>query len=295
MMRLAVAFLSVAGTTASAEQSFDEETSLCLLQQKAAAVKGSWQLAGTPSLALISTLAEFNTDEAAASAALSEDGFQAVAALGHRELMRAYVRRVAKEEGLRITNEGALSGVLPYYTGECAKQSYSAIVRELHRGTEKAKCKDAWVEEVKHSSLLQTGSHPHAASKIGTENVQPHTTWHWAEDLEDSLGVLQTQLLSLKSAVAENEHIGKKVPLDQAGYEQVAAEGNTTEMALFAHRVAKHEGFEITNEKPLASLARYYSGECATQSLTALVKELHRVAGRASKCGGGPWLAPVKP
>jgi len=266
-------------------------------------------------VSLASGLTNLNIQDAADSAALSEAGYSAVAALTNRELMRAYVRRVAKDEGLRISNEGALSGALAYYSGECSTQSYAALVRELYRGTETAKCKQAWVEKVKPSSLLQTSSIPHLSAShgklhsdasSGTENDEPDSTWRWAEDLEDSLGVLESELMNLKTAVMDNEqrelmelnaveaesnHVEQKVSLDQEGYEQLAAKGNSKEMALFARRVAEHEGFKVTNAKPLAGMSRYYSGECATQNFQALVSELHRVAGRKNgRCGGGPWL-----
>jgi len=262
------------------------------------------------------TSSDVEIEDAAESAALSEDGYNAVAALGNRELMRSYVRRVAKDEGLRITNEGSLSGALAYYTGECSTQSYAALVRELWRGTETAKCKQSWVETVKASSLLQTSSHPHKSHSVAssiTDQDEPDTTWRWAEDLEDSLGALQAELMNLKTAVLDDEeqqlkeleskeeesrqtihesnHVEKKIPLNQEGYEQLAAKGNTTEMALFVRRVAEHDGFKITNVKPLQGMSRYYSGECATQSFQALKNELQRVAGRSnSRCGGGPWL-----
>jgi len=275
--------------------------------------------------------ADLTVEDAAKSAALSEDGYSAVAALRNRELMRSYVRRVAKDEGLMITNEGSLSGALAYYTGECSTQSYSALVRELWRGTETAKCKQAWVEPVKASSLLQMSSYPrksHSVASSITNEDEPDSTWRWAEDLDGSLGVLQTELMNLKTAVLENEekelmdlkieeeasgneskhgskdesnrgseresnHGGDhhEIPLNQEGYEQLAAKGNTTEMALFVRHVAEHEGFKVKNTKPLTGMSRYYSGECATQSFQALKNELHRVARRSnSRCGGGPWL-----
>jgi len=266
-------------------------------------------------VSLASGSIDVNIQDAASSAALSEDGYSAVAAMGNRELMRAYVRRVAKDEGLRITNEGALSGALAYYSGECSTQSYAALLRELYRGTETAKCKQAWVQQVKPSSLLQTSSHPHVSdsrrkmrldASSGTEKDEPDSTWRWAADLEDSLGALESELMNLKTAVLDNEetellklnaveadsiHSEQEITLDQTGYEQLAQNGNSTAMALFARRVADREGLKVTNAKPLAGMSRYYSGECATQSFEALVSELHRVVGRKNgRCGGGPWL-----
>lgn len=332
---------SAAKNTMDGEASLDRQTSLekSLSSARQAAIEQiSLSSASVKPESFASVSADLNgnadldVENAAKSAALSEDGYSAVAALGNRELMRAYVRRVAKDEGLMITNEGSLSGALAYYTGECSTQSYAALVRELWRGTETAKCKQAWVEPVKASSLLQMSSHPHKSLSTASSvtDDEPDSTWRWADDLESSLGVLQAELMNLKTAVIENEekelmevntgeeeeaknneitngskdesnhtidresnHGGNhhEIPLDQEGYEQLAAKGNTTEMALFVRRVAEHEGFKVTNTKPLTGMSRYYSGECATQSFEALKNELHRVAKRSNaRCGGGPWL-----
>merc|ERR1740117_2046400 len=100
-----------------------------------------------------------------------------------KEQMKSYFRRVAAVEGLRITNEKTLAGVLPWYTGECAVQSHAALVAELERGTHTKQCKVPWVERMS-ASLVQVNAsaasppghhHGHAHS-----SVEPLSTWHWA-------------------------------------------------------------------------------------------------------------------
>jgi len=65
--------------------------------------------------------------------ALDEKGYSAVAALKDDSQMETYVRRVADKLGLRVNDEGSLKGMIPYYSGIKAKQTYNDLVAELTR------------------------------------------------------------------------------------------------------------------------------------------------------------------
>merc|ERR1712222_288167 len=81
------------------------------------------------------------------TAALSEAGYQSVAALHDGSQMRDYVRRVADSLELDIIDQGHLSGMVMYYSGECASQSFAALVKDLHRGLTSHKCQAQWLAE----------------------------------------------------------------------------------------------------------------------------------------------------
>mmetsp|Transcript_55457 Transcript_55457/g.102591 ORF Transcript_55457/g.102591 Transcript_55457/m.102591 type:complete len:290 (-) Transcript_55457:263-1132(-) len=66
-----------------------------------------------------------------ATASLDETGYQAVAVKGCTHEMKVFIRRVVDTLGMRIVNEGGLSGFAPYYSGEKAVQSYQRLVHEL--------------------------------------------------------------------------------------------------------------------------------------------------------------------
>merc|ERR1719277_2914728 len=68
-----------------------------------------------------------------ATATLNESGYEAVAHRKQNSEMEAFVRRVVKQLGMRITNEGKLQGMLPWYSGNYSMQSYGKLVDELHR------------------------------------------------------------------------------------------------------------------------------------------------------------------
>lgn len=65
--------------------------------------------------------------------ALDEKGYSAVAALQDDSQMEIYVRRVVDKLGLHVNDEGSLKGLVPYYSGIKAKQTYMDLVAELDR------------------------------------------------------------------------------------------------------------------------------------------------------------------
>lgn len=234
----------------------------------------------------------------ARAALQGEEGYKSLLDSGSKDQMRSYFHRVAAVEGYRITKDKVLEGVLPWYTGECAVQSHAALVAELERGTHAAQCKAPWVERVK-ASLLQTNAsasnslafhHGHALT-----STEPFSTWHWAAELEASLAALQDELQYLQQDVQDTELVSMQAPLNETGYELVAAENSTAEMKVFVRRVAAQQGMRLNDERPLGGLAMYYSGECATQSYDRLVSELKRVSAKNQGRCGGRWLQFVGP
>eukprot|EP00928_Gymnodinium_smaydae_P064575 TRINITY_DN4786_c0_g1_i2.p1 TRINITY_DN4786_c0_g1~~TRINITY_DN4786_c0_g1_i2.p1 ORF type:complete len:718 (+),score=169.05 TRINITY_DN4786_c0_g1_i2:1570-3723(+) len=70
-----------------------------------------------------------------AVATLGETGYQEVAQVRSNVQMEMYVRRVIHAHGGFINSEGDLLGVVPFYSGEKAVQSYDALMKELARAT----------------------------------------------------------------------------------------------------------------------------------------------------------------
>jgi len=75
-----------------------------------------------------------NVHESGHRASLDERGYQAVAALRDNNEMAAFIRRAAKFLGLDIASDDHLQGILPYYSGKEAKQSFEALLLELEKG-----------------------------------------------------------------------------------------------------------------------------------------------------------------
>eukprot|EP00928_Gymnodinium_smaydae_P073478 TRINITY_DN56678_c0_g1_i1.p1 TRINITY_DN56678_c0_g1~~TRINITY_DN56678_c0_g1_i1.p1 ORF type:complete len:303 (-),score=49.10 TRINITY_DN56678_c0_g1_i1:169-1077(-) len=83
------------------------------------------------------------------SATLSEAGYVQVLATSDKEAMEAFVRRVLEHEGLKVTNEGDLQGMLKFYNGECDSQSYDNLVKELRAAPHKnSACGAPWLTKV---------------------------------------------------------------------------------------------------------------------------------------------------
>lgn len=62
---------------------------------------------------------------------LSESGYKTIAATEDSDEMAAFVTRVAEELGYEITSPAKLNGVVPYYNGKKAKQTFAALKHEL--------------------------------------------------------------------------------------------------------------------------------------------------------------------
>merc|ERR1711879_905376 len=74
----------------------------------------------------------------AKSVSLNEAGYKTIANLHSEREMAAFVTRVAEELGYEIKSESKLNGVVPYYSGKKATQSFKALKSELaHTSTER--------------------------------------------------------------------------------------------------------------------------------------------------------------
>jgi len=60
--------------------------------------------------------------------------------------MEAFITRAIDDRGLIVVDEGALKGVVPYYSGAKATQSWKALSKELDKA-EKLKGKKSWLQK----------------------------------------------------------------------------------------------------------------------------------------------------
>lgn len=67
---------------------------------------------------------------------LNEKGYQALAQIKDKTQMRIFVRRLVHDLGLELRDEGGLEGLLPYYNGQAAVQSFSKLAAELKRNAD---------------------------------------------------------------------------------------------------------------------------------------------------------------
>lgn len=83
-------------------------------------------------------------------ARLDTQGYMALATRHERSEMYRFVKRVLDEQGLQLADggvgAGGLNGMLPYYNGMCAVQSYDKLVKELNSVADKdPNCGGGWV------------------------------------------------------------------------------------------------------------------------------------------------------
>lgn len=77
------------------------------------------------------------TGKSGMDAPLNEIGYKKVAKLKSQPEMETFVKRVISQRKLYIVDEGSLKGLLPYYDGVKAKQSYKALDEEISRAMKK--------------------------------------------------------------------------------------------------------------------------------------------------------------
>lgn len=220
---------------------------------------------------------------------LSERGYAALAATKSQEEMMVFVHRVLKKEGLFVTSERHLQEMVSYYSGQCATQSYAALIAELRRGTESrtGDCGSSWVAEA-------TGLN---AARSFLQQVDPYRrdwlSWLFRRSVADNAATDPTTTSEPLVVGADALHVGMVASLDDRGYLAVASTRSRKEMAMFVHRVLQQQRLRVKIEGALQGMLPYYSGECDIQSFSALVNELHRGASRPASCFGGPWLEKV--
>eukprot|EP00928_Gymnodinium_smaydae_P092192 TRINITY_DN75_c0_g2_i1.p1 TRINITY_DN75_c0_g2~~TRINITY_DN75_c0_g2_i1.p1 ORF type:complete len:540 (-),score=113.27 TRINITY_DN75_c0_g2_i1:159-1670(-) len=72
--------------------------------------------------------------------------------------------------------------------------------------------------------------------------------------------------------------LGASASLTEAGYSSVAGLHSHEAMVAYASKLLAEDGLELKDAGMLQRVMPFYSGECATQSLIALRKELHEAA-----------------
>jgi len=82
----------------------------------------------------------------ARTAALDERGYATVADLKDKSAMKTFLERAVSNLGYRIVSKGGIEGMVPYYDGQKATQSYAALKADLARTSKK---RNAWLMSMK--------------------------------------------------------------------------------------------------------------------------------------------------
>jgi hypothetical protein len=99
-----------------------------------------------------------NTNALGNAAPLTEKGYRAVAKLKDDRQMNLFVKRAIASHNLRIVDGGALRGLVPYYSGNRAVQSLSALVEDFSKAQREPR---PWlIAEVKRKAHDELRSEP---------------------------------------------------------------------------------------------------------------------------------------
>jgi hypothetical protein len=80
--------------------------------------------------------------DAGAAAPLNEKGYKDVAKLRSFDEMQTFIRRAVADQGMHVIDEASLEGVVPYYSGAKATQSFAALSAEIYNA---ASLRRSWV------------------------------------------------------------------------------------------------------------------------------------------------------
>jgi len=78
------------------------------------------------------------------TAVLDEEGYKSIASLRSNEQMSTFIRRTIDMMNLQLVNEGGLSGLTPFYSGEQQAQNFETLQLELENAAHGSK-KNKWV------------------------------------------------------------------------------------------------------------------------------------------------------
>lgn len=130
------------------------------------------------------------------SVALNEDGYMTLAASRNNRKMERFVERIISKLNLEVVDEGGLKGMVPYYSGVKAKQSFEALRIELQTSARKP---DSWVARRTSSWLSQTNNVKKAKkTKSTAATTAKKSATPKASSSDASTGVSHSALAALK-------------------------------------------------------------------------------------------------
>jgi hypothetical protein len=127
-------------------------------------------------------------EKLATTAPLDELGYKKVAKLDSHAGMEAYIRRVVQNTGCRVADEAQLQGIIPYYSGERAVQSYAALEAEVYRACTGT---GTWLSSLYPSSALSTQDAQSSASTLGSNAPLTEEGFQEVVRIKDELQILK--------------------------------------------------------------------------------------------------------
>jgi len=217
---------------------------------------------------------------------LSEAGYHNVASMKDHDSMDHFIRRVVAHHGCHVKDEGALAGMIPYYSGHKAHQTFAALDNEV-----KSKCAKSgtWLEPL-HGTKFHPESNAMGSTPAEAPGMAPVAATQHAESAV-SVSSMSSQSVMSAQDVAEPV-IAETAPLDEEGYTTVAGLQSQTAMEKFMRRVIDNMGMSIEDDAGLMGMVPFYSGEKGVRSYAAMKSELEKTAKKKKS-----WLKvdPSKP
>lgn len=104
------------------------------------------------------------------TAPLNNAGYRSVAKLKNPDEMEIFVKRIISHRGLHVLDEGSLKGMVPYYCGKKATQSFKALSEEINKAQHSKKKR--WListealDELEKKAKSRNGAESKKARKV---------------------------------------------------------------------------------------------------------------------------------
>lgn len=212
------------------------------------------------------------------TAILGEDGIRQVALLKDHTQMSVFILRLIEKGGFEVKagHMDDLNGLVPWYSGTLASQSFENLKIEL------AKAK--WLMKAGHERVLQ-GADRKQKDFVAEEKAAKldHVAKANEKEARDE-AIIKTMHPDLNTssrtahrlAEVDKDKLGSTAILSEVGYRAVLNTRNKEQMYDFAMRVVEHHGLKVKDTKHFVEMLKYYNGDCATQSYGNLLGDLRR-------------------
>lgn len=212
----------------------------------------------------------------------NEEGYQSVAAQRDHFLMNQYVRGVVSLLGGAVVDDAGLEGMISYYSGEKATQTFQNLVNELRVIMSSP---DGWVVNMAQTSMSQSGNGAMAGGGNSKTNGFRRGPAQAARNRTDHFLDCPTN----ETADAHNK-TAWALPLNETGYQALVnlKEHHDCAMMHYIRRLINKIGCKVIDESGLRGMIPFYSGGKNKQSFNDLMNEL-----RGSCTTSSRWLSPV--
>lgn len=199
----------------------------------------------------------------AGTAELGVIGYVQVAMLKDDAAMKIFAKKMCKQLGVKIIDEGAFESMVDTYTSSLGFKSYERLQAEIRSA---ANAPNSWAKWKKHPAVLASTEHVLSGDATAFTRV--------AGRIATKGFCTRYPCQSLLAAPHRHQGIGRTASLDEAGYKQVARLKDDEEMHQYILRVIAEYDCKVAFDGGLSGIVPWFSGTTEVQSFAKLQEVL---------------------